>query len=649
VADHADPTHSQGHTLRDRFTAAVAALFVATLVLGATPRTAHAAGLKVAIIVGPTGALTDQYRGYADEEAAAAAAAGATVVKVYSPKATWAKVKAAVAGANLVIYHGHGSGFPNPYGSTEMTDRANGWGLNKTETGGDAETGMVYCGEKALLGTLKSTDGAAQWSYCGGSTDSDGIAPAPNFVMVYANACYTAGSSEPGKPVGDLATARARVANFSYPVLKLGANGYFATDLGAESLVQRLLTQRDTSFADLYRADAGYDASAQRRSVHPDVDGDQVWVQKTYSRWLGTDYWYAFAGNPNATPNNGNIAPPPPPPSASVSRISGTDRYATAAAVSASQFDPGVGVAYVATGTNFPDALAGGAAAAHAHGPMLLVTQDTVPSATATELQRLQPKEIVVLGGNGTVSDGVLGALRSYTNGTVRRVALRDRRVDFAGRLRVPRAGRLRRDRRHLPRCAGRRPGQRSRRRAGAARLTDRHSGSHRDRARPAQAGEDRDSRRLRRRLERDGQRTGRLRAGQPAGGQRPLRDRSRHHEGVVTERIGRLRRNGDELPGRARRRSGGGHQRRSAAARTRDQPAVSGCRRAAAPLAAAGRGPGGHRRRVEWRRRSDRQPARRLTFVPWAAPRTVGKVRHGAVRCIRAASAEPASGDPST
>jgi putative cell wall-binding protein len=423
VADHADPTHSQGHTLRDRFTAAVAALFVATLVLGATPRTAHAAGLKVAIIVGPTGALTDQYRGYADEEAAAAAAAGATVVKVYSPKATWAKVKAAVAGANLVIYHGHGSGFPNPYGSTEMTDRANGWGLNKTETGGDAETGMVYCGEKALLGTLKSTDGAAQWSYCGGSTDSDGIAPAPNFVMVYANACYTAGSSEPGKPVGDLATARARVANFSYPVLKLGANGYFATDLGAESLVQRLLTQRDTNFADLYRADAGYDASAQRRSVHPEVDGDQVWVQKTYSRWLGTDYWYAFAGNPNATPDNGNIAPPPPPPSASVSRISGTDRYATAAAVSASQFDPGVGVAYVATGTNFPDALAGGAAAAHAHGPMLLVTQDTVPSATATELQRLQPKEIVVLGGNGTVSDGVLGALRSYTNGTVRRIA----------------------------------------------------------------------------------------------------------------------------------------------------------------------------------------------------------------------------------
>lgn len=410
--------------MRDRIQASLlAAVTMAAVILAATPLPASAAGLKVAIIVGPTGGLTDQYRAFANDEATAAKATGATVVMVYSPEATWANVKAAVAGANVVIYHGHGSGFPNPYNSVESTDRTNGWGLNKTESGGDSESGMVYCGEKALLGTLTSSDGGDPWNYCGGRTNTDGVAPAGNFVMIYANACYTAGSSEPGKPVGDLATARARVANFSYPALALGANGYFATDLGATALVRLVLSQRTTSFGSIFRGGTGYSASALKASAHPDVSGDQVWVQKTYSQWLGTDYWYAFAGNPNATPSNGNIAPPPPPVSASVSRIAGSDRYATAAAVSASEFDPGVPVAYVATGSNFPDALAGGAAAAHAGGPMLLVARDSIPAATKIELNRLQPKQIVVLGGPGTVSDVVKADLDAYTVGSVRRIA----------------------------------------------------------------------------------------------------------------------------------------------------------------------------------------------------------------------------------
>jgi putative cell wall-binding protein len=397
----------------------VAILTVAAMLLATAPAPVGAAGQKVVIIVGPTGGQTDQYRSFADAEASAATSLGANVVKVYSPKATWANVKAAVDGANVVIYHGHGSGFPNPYGTTELTDRANGWGLNKTETGGDSESGMVYCGERALLGTLTSADGADQRAYCGGGP----ITPAANFVMIYANACYTAGSSEPGKPVGDLATARARVSNFSYPVLKLGANGYFATDLGATQLLRDLLSKTTTSFGDIYRSQSGYDASAQRLSNHPDLDGRQVWVQKTYSRWLGTDYWYAFAGNPNATPSNGNVAPPPPVVSVDVQRLAGSNRYATAAAVSAASFAPGVATVYVATGTNFPDALAAGAAAAERNSPLLLTGPTSLPAETAAELSRLQPKSITVLGSSGAVSDGVAAQLAKYTVGSVTRLA----------------------------------------------------------------------------------------------------------------------------------------------------------------------------------------------------------------------------------
>jgi spore germination protein YaaH/putative cell wall-binding protein len=110
-----------------------------------------------------------------------------------------------------------------------------------------------------------------------------------------------------------------------------------------------------------------------------------------------------------------------------VSRLGGADRYATAAAVSAATFGPGVPVAYIATGQNFPDALAGAAAAGHKGGPLLLTTRDGLPAATAAELARLKPAKIVVLGSSAVVSTAVATALKSYTAGTVSRLGGADR------------------------------------------------------------------------------------------------------------------------------------------------------------------------------------------------------------------------------
>jgi putative cell wall-binding protein len=89
-----------------------------------------------------------------------------------------------------------------------------------------------------------------------------------------------------------------------------------------------------------------------------------------------------------------------------VVRLAGADRYATAAAVSAGSFLSADRV-YVATGRNFPDALAAAAAAGAAHGSVLLVEPDRIPAATSAELQRLQPSTIVIAGGSGVVSSGV--------------------------------------------------------------------------------------------------------------------------------------------------------------------------------------------------------------------------------------------------
>lgn len=103
---------------------------------------------------------------------------------------------------------------------------------------------------------------------------------------------------------------------------------------------------------------------------------------------------------------------------APATRIGGIDRYAVSAALSAQAFTPGRPAVYVASGENFPDALAGGAAAGLRGAPVLLVQRDAVPAAVQTELARLRPGKVVILGGANTVSaavEGVLGTIAPTT------------------------------------------------------------------------------------------------------------------------------------------------------------------------------------------------------------------------------------------
>lgn len=97
-----------------------------------------------------------------------------------------------------------------------------------------------------------------------------------------------------------------------------------------------------------------------------------------------------------------------------VTRLTGASRYETGAAISAATFAPGVPVAYVATGGNFPDALTGAVAAAVGGGPLLLVPGGTILPAVATELTRLAPGRIVVLGGPSVVAAALETALAGY-------------------------------------------------------------------------------------------------------------------------------------------------------------------------------------------------------------------------------------------
>ncbi|MFC4712912.1 Ig-like domain-containing protein [Planococcus dechangensis] len=85
-------------------------------------------------------------------------------------------------------------------------------------------------------------------------------------------------------------------------------------------------------------------------------------------------------------------------------RLGGKDRYETGYVV-ATTLTLGTDKAYIATGMNFPDALAGSVLAAKNDAPILLVRPTAIPEATNRQLPAYDGFSI--FGGTGAVSDGV--------------------------------------------------------------------------------------------------------------------------------------------------------------------------------------------------------------------------------------------------
>lgn len=108
-----------------------------------------------------------------------------------------------------------------------------------------------------------------------------------------------------------------------------------------------------------------------------------------------------------------------------VERWSGSDRYSTSAEISARTFAPGVPAVFIASGTNFPDALSGAAAAGAMSSPLLLTYPDSLSPQIVEELRRLRPGTIHVLGGDQVVTGDVFTSLEEFA--PVRRLAGDDR------------------------------------------------------------------------------------------------------------------------------------------------------------------------------------------------------------------------------
>lgn len=191
------------------------------------PTASAAAGPKVAIIVGATHGLTANYRSYADQVYAEAIRYTSNVVRVYSPNATWTRVKAAVNGASIIVYLGHGNGWPSPYTYDPNYTSRNGFGLNY-DLNGDGKLSDYenrYYGEPSIRT----------------------LTPAPNAVVLLFHLCYAAGSSEPGAAAPSLSTARQRVDNYAAAFLQTSVRAVVAVGHSHDPYyIRELFTSRQT-------------------------------------------------------------------------------------------------------------------------------------------------------------------------------------------------------------------------------------------------------------------------------------------------------------------------------------------------------------------------------------------------------------------
>lgn len=100
--------------------------------------------------------------------------------------------------------------------------------------------------------------------------------------------------------------------------------------------------------------------------------------------------------------------------------IRGKNRYVTSVNLSKEAYSTSASTVVVASGRNFPDALAGGPLASALKGPLLLTDTKSLPAEVKYEIQRLKPSKIVILGGYGSVSQNVENSLKELVRNTTR-------------------------------------------------------------------------------------------------------------------------------------------------------------------------------------------------------------------------------------
>ena len=87
-----------------------------------------------------------------------------------------------------------------------------------------------------------------------------------------------------------------------------------------------------------------------------------------------------------------------------VDRIAGADRYETSAKISKRTFPNHIKTVVLASGENFADSLVAGSLANKENAPVLLTQKEKLPRAIKDEVDRLNPEQIIIVGGEKSVN-----------------------------------------------------------------------------------------------------------------------------------------------------------------------------------------------------------------------------------------------------
>jgi hypothetical protein len=277
---------------------------------------------KIVLVVGATEGVTPSYRTYMDVVAATAAKYSTNVVKVYSPNATWAAVKTALQGASVVVYMGHGNGFPSPYRSSPWPNTQNGFGLNAAA--GQGDNNNTYYGEYYIRNEVRL---------------------APNAVVLLSHLCYASGNSEPGKPAPTLDVAKARIDNYAAGFARAGASTVIADGHKAPSYYLDALFTTHQTMEQLWRA---YPGSAGHVFSFPSnrTPGDMAFADPDgFSGGVYSSFYRSLVVKPGTTTDDVTGAAPP----TSVTPPSGATYHAlTPARLLDTRFANGLSGAFVA-------------------------------------------------------------------------------------------------------------------------------------------------------------------------------------------------------------------------------------------------------------------------------------------------------------
>jgi hypothetical protein len=206
----------------------IAAAAFALAGIGIVPSVASAASIHVVVVVGPVESQTAKYIADGRALAAQARSYGAVVAEIYSPNATWSRVRAALTGADLLIYLGHGNGWPSPYAPFSATTK-DGLGLNASAGHGSYD--LKYYGESYLIKYVRM---------------------APHAVVILNHLCYSAGNSEPGRANPTRAVAKLRIDNFGAGFLRTGADVVFAEPRGDASYILKDLFRTSKTMRQIF-------------------------------------------------------------------------------------------------------------------------------------------------------------------------------------------------------------------------------------------------------------------------------------------------------------------------------------------------------------------------------------------------------------